>query len=184
MSRNELIQLSTIYKLLGAYKIFKDSRTNTLYNKTIFNYKDSGYDLEISNSGLYIWPTDKERDGNQLFCIEEILSTDWWVKSVINDDEFSLCPKEFIEIEVGDHEDYEKKYIYISKYSESIFNTYSEEWFFQQMTVQNIIPFEQFKDEVKFCEKILSMNIDENDLIYIYDLRDFDIKLLEGFREI
>ncbi|AQW88574.1 hypothetical protein FDH34_gp049 [Serratia phage BF] len=189
MTRAELIQSSTMYRLLGAYKIFKEKEKKykgKLYNFTLYDYNDSGYDLECSHHGLYIWPNGEDRDDNQIFSIEYLKDDQWWVQSLLNDYEFSITPREAVEINVGDHLDLDKSnlYVYNHQDEEELFEEYPEEWFFQQLTVQDIIPFEQFKEEVKFCKKILSHGIDEYDRIFIFNLEKFNINLLEGFKEI
>lgn len=189
MTRSELIQDSTIDSLMNAYRIYKEKGWkygDRFYNFTLYNYKGYGIDLECSHNGLYIWPTDEEHDDNLIFSIGFFKSFDISVQSVLDDYEFVINPGVAIEITIGEHIDVNNSTVYVhdDRDVEELLENYPEEWFFQQLTVQNIIPFKQFKEEVHFCKKMQSLNIDNYDSIAIYDLEKFNINMLEGFGEL
>lgn len=52
------------------------------------------------------------------------------------------------------------------------------------MTVQNIIPYQDFLKEFELIKSFYSSHVKKYDVINIQYLRDFDISLLEGFRVI
>jgi hypothetical protein len=137
----------------------------------------SVYDESNSESAVFEIST---MDRDSAFWTEFILSNDSfsWYNGRYNDD---LC------LVVGDHQkDWNKRYIPVLHHSnaEETFDEYGEEYFFQQLTVQNIIEYELFQQEVNFYYKHLLPNLLREDIIINVEFELFNLKTLEGFRVI
>lgn len=193
MERAELIVPNTRNRLMYTYNKFlamKEKYKEQCYKFVFYNYNDSGYDIVMNHNGFYIYGTDNRHDdGNEIFSISSASPDSewsWMLYSTITNYEFVYVgAKEFLN-EFGDHKDVDKREVLVYDYDdiEEIGEHLTEEWFFQQMTVQNIIPYQDFLKEFELIKSFYSSSIKEYDIINIHYLRDFDISLLEGFRVI
>jgi hypothetical protein len=161
------------------------------YEYSFYNFRGTEQNVVMRNDFFAVY--DLTTDHND--AIFEISTVQ---KENIVWNEFSLSDNEFMWyngkyntdlcIVIGDHEkDWEKRYITCFDHSnaEEVFELYGEEYFFQQLTVQNVISYEQFQKEVNWYYNYLLPNLlRENEMIYISNIELFDLKSLEGFKVI
>lgn len=182
MNRIDISTKKFLNKIMYTYNkyIQMKEKYSTPYSFVFYDFNNSGYDIEMSHKGFFIWPTDKERDSNCIFCIEEI---SFYGYSIINNCEFMWINNEYFYIEFGDHSEQEKRELWIPTYSDldEILEEYNTGWHFQQSTIQETIPYEQIELEVKMCYDLYNIDL-KNNYIYISDLELFDLSLLEGFK--
>lgn len=200
MTRTELCKPETFYMLMHVYDVYKkmkekyqdDIIADRGYEFKFYDYCGTGQNVVMRPEKFLVFDCDAHDDDNAIFSIESFdtehptfvefcLTNDYfsWFNGTHNTD---LC------LAVGDHPTcWDKRYISVCEYSsaEEIFEEYTEEYFFQQLTVQDIIPYEQFQNEVNWYYKYISKNfLRKNEMIYIDDISKFNLKTLEGFRVI
>lgn len=193
MERAELIVPNTRNRLMYTYNLFctmREKYKEQKYNFELLDYNDSGFDLVMNVHGFTIYPTDKERDSNYIFRIEETDQTNEWrymIDSLLNDHEFLYCAGRDFVLEFGTHKNIDNRETVVHNCHDEVSEIderFCEEWFFQQLTVQDMISFEDFVKEFDFIKSLYNSHIKEWDIIHIPYLKDFDLKLLEGFRVI
>lgn len=193
MERAELILPNTRNRLMYTYNKFlamKEKYKDKCYKFVFYDYNDSGYDIVMNHNGFYICGTDgRHDDGNEIFSISSANPNSEWLgmsHSLITNYEFVYTGGQDFVNEFGDHKDIDKREVVLYNYDdiEESGEHLTEEWFFQQMTVQNIIPYQDFLKEFELIKSFYSSHVKKYDVINIQYLRDFDISLLEGFRVI
>ena len=195
MNRYDFYNTNTINKLMYVYNLYKmmeDKHKESIsndeyYNLMFFNYKKLNLDICMRGDGFYVYEMDADPDDKPIFTISSIedYNIDFY-ESKVSDDYFCFRGgREFIII-VGDSPDYKTSRVIADSYmdTEEILSEKTEEWFFQQMTVQNIIEYEQLKKELNFCYEFYNRLNDSNIVIEISDLSTFNIEILNGFRVI
>lgn len=189
MTREEFCTPETIFMISHVYEVYKKMKEKYQYSVnseeghhfSFFNYRNTGIDVVMNRTGFYLY--DGDSTIFEIFTEEPPL----WVGFDLKDNEFTWYNdySDFT-IYVSDH-NAPKSYFVLDRDDDSsvILEEYDEGYFFQQMTVQNIIPFEQFEKEVNwFYNYVNPVKIEKNDMIIVTDFDAFDLRALEGFRVI
>ena len=202
MTREELCTTDVLEKIKFTYELFlemqdkyrQDVIRERNYNFRFCDWNGLGIDVVMCSNRFLIFDEAGDADDCAVFSIEEVdlNHPGWYNSTALRDDCFSISGTESgIILEVGDHEtDYGKRSIccygsFDSGYNdrEDIEEKYTEEYFFQQMTVQNIIPFEQFQKELDwYYNSLVRFPIARNHIISINCLDKFDVETLKGFK--
>lgn len=198
MKREDFSTPETFYMIRYVYQLFLQMEekyshlvdTEESYNFEFINFRGTGQNVVMRPNYFAVYDeTDTEYP---VFHIESIKREHAvWAEFSLSDSEFqwynaryndSLC------IVVGDHpKNWEKRYIGLNSSSDAneVFDEYGEEYFFQQLTVQNIIPYELFQQEVNWYYNLVLPNLLREDImINISNMELFNLKTLEGFRVI
>lgn len=200
MLRTELCTAQTFYMLMYVYDVYKKMQEKYAeqvakdqgYEFTFYNYKDTGQNIVMRPDQFLIFEEDADPDDSALFYINTVdvgqpilivdggfLSSDNFTWLNQRSTGFCLC--------VGDHDSFHKRYVFLDEYADAneVFENYTEEYFFQQSTVQNIISYEQFHTEVNwYYNYVLKNTLRSTDVMCINDLPNFNLKTLEGFKAI
>lgn len=198
MKREDFSTSETFYMIRYVYQLFLQMEekyshlkdTEEGYEFSFQNFNGTGqtvsmrpnmfavYDESYSDYPIFeISIADKEQAVWAQFSLSHDEFT--WYNGKYNDD---LC------LVVGDHRfNWEKRYISCLSHSdaEELFEEYGEEYFFQQLTVQNIISYELFQQEVNWYYNLVLPNLLREDImINISNMELFNLKTLQGFRVI
>lgn len=159
------------------------------YKITFYNYKGLGLDVVMRSDGFFMYDSGGSPDDDAIF---KILSRDgehpYFDYSIMQKDLFAFTAYDYFKIEVGERRkdnNWREIVIYQDDDVESTLDMFDEAWFFQQMTVQDIIPFEQFKKEVELCYDWYStFSINQMNHVIFIDIEKFNVESLKGFRVI
>lgn len=201
MKREEFSTSETFYMIRYVYQLFlkmeeryshlKDTEEG--YDFSFLNYRGTGQNILMRPNFFGVFDeADSEYPEHPVFHIETIKREHAvWAEFSLSDSEFqwyngryndSLC------LVVGDHpKKWDNRYITLNSSSDpnEVFDEYGEEYFFQQLTVQNIIPYELFQQEVNWYYNLVLPNLLREDImINIPNMELFNLKTLEGFRVI
>jgi len=158
------------------------------YNISFFNYKGLGLDVVMRSDGFFMYDSSGTPDDDAMFkIIRRDREHPHFDYSIMSDDVFAYTPYDSFKIEVGEKvqgNNWREIVVYQSDDVESTLEMFDEAWFFQQMTAQDIIPFEQFSCEVALCYDWYStFNVNQmDDIIYVGDISLFNLESLKGFR--
>lgn len=198
MTREEFSTEETFYMIRYVYQLYLQMEekyshltdTEECYDFSFLNYRGTGQNVVMRPNYFAVYDeTDTEYP---VFHIESVKREHAvWAEFSLTDSEFqwyngkhndSLC------LVIGDHpKNWDKRYIGLNSNSNpnEVFDEYGEEYFFQQLTVQNIIPYELFQQEVNWYYNLVLPNLLREDImINIPNMELFNLKTLEGFRVI
>lgn len=158
------------------------------YNISFYNYKGLDLDVVMRSDGFFMYDSSTGPDEDAIFKIvrrdRNEMHFDY---SIMHNDTFAFTSYDPFKIEVGEKDnDWREIVVYQSDDADYTLEMFDEAWFFQQMTRQDIIPFEQFKKEVELCYdwySTLSIN-QMDDFIYVTNFEKFNLESLKGFRVI
>lgn len=192
MNRYDFYNTNTINKLMYVYNLYKmmeekykeSIENGQYYNFMFYNYKGLGLDVCMRGDGFYVYDSDAAPDDGAMFSIRR--TEDYNIEfydSIVCNDYFCYKGGWDFSIVVGDSIDYKTNRVLVDSYAdvEDILLERPEEWFFQQMTVQNIVEYEQFQKEIDFCFEFYKRINDNEIIIEVSDLSTFNLDVLDGF---
>lgn len=198
MTREEFSTPETFYMIRHVYNLYLQMEekyshlagTEESYEFEFLNFRDTGQNIVMRPKYFSVYDeSDSEYPVFEISIVEREHAV--WAEFSLSDSEVQWYNGRYNDdlcLVVGDHKtNWERRYISCSSGSdaEEVFEEYGEEYFFQQLTVQNIIPYELFQQEVNWYYNLVLPNLIREDImINISDLEKFKLKTLEGFRVI